>query len=142
RLVAHARFVDRDTRAAPAADTQAPPAPSASSSLPWRPRRFMTLLLVLGMLCVGGVIAARVVGFREGVPAAHEGARWQVDQRRSITSDPGAELLPRISPDGTRVAYSVGEGTHAGSRVVVRGTDQSRERRLTMDDSGEERYPV
>ena len=141
RLVAPTRFVERDTRAALPADAAAAPA-SPSASLPSRWRRFMPLLLVLGGLCAGGVIAARVVSSREQVAATVEGARWQADQRRSLTSDPGAELLPRISPDGMRVAYSVGEDTPAGSRIVLRGLEQSRERRLTEDDTGEECYPV
>jgi Tol biopolymer transport system component len=51
-------------------------------------------------------------------------------------------LLPRISPDGTRVAYSVGEDTPAGSRIVVRGLGQSRVHRLAGDSAGEECHPV
>lgn len=142
RLVAPARFFERDTRAALPDDAMAAPASSPPPLSQPRWRRFMPLLLVLGGLCAGGVIVARVLASREQVPVVVEGARWQVDQRRSLTSDPGPELLPRISPDGMRVAYSVGEDTSSGSRIVVRGLDQSRERRLSEDDTGEECYPV
>jgi Tol biopolymer transport system component/DNA-binding winged helix-turn-helix (wHTH) protein len=143
RLVAPARFVERDMREALPPDAPATPASQRPSPpLQSSGRRWVPWLLVFGALCAGAVVTARVVSSRAQAPAAVEGARWQVDQRRSLTSDPGAELLPRISPDGLRVAYSVGEDSPAGSRIVTRGLDQSRERRLTKDDAGEECYPV
>ena len=142
RLIAPVRFVQSDPREPVPADsaTSHVASPPMPPRLQWR--RALPLLLVVVGLCAGGVIAARVVNSRGQALLVVEGARWQVDQRRSLTSDPGAELLPRLSPDGMRVAYSVGEDSAAGSRVVVRGLDQSRERHLTDDATGEECHPV
>lgn len=141
RLVAPVRFVDHDARTAPqaeAAATQATPPPRRQS----RRRRLVLLLPVLAALGLGAAIAVRLAMPRPAAPVPAEEARWQVDQRRSLTSAPGGELLPRISPDGVSVAYSTGEDSPAGSRIVVRGLEPSRERRLTHGDAGEECYPV
>lgn len=144
RLVAPVRFIERDPRDTDVAAADTAPARATSAPPPREPRwrRVLPLLLVTLGLCAGAVIAARVIDSRNQDPAAVEAARWQVDQRRSLTSDPGAELLPRISPDGARVAYSVGEDTPAGSHIVVRGLAQSREHRLAQDSEGEECHPV
>jgi len=40
---------------------------------------------------------------------------------RPLTSDPGMELAPRLSPDGTRVAFALVEGDE--SRIVVQSLD-------------------
>lgn len=139
RLIAPVRFVDHDSRvseaAVAAADLPPPRRPSA-----WR--RLLPALLLFGGIGVGGAVAMHLVASRAPVPAPVEGARWEVDQRRSLTSYRGAEFLPRISPDGLRVAYSIGEDSPAGSRIVVRGLEQSRERHLSDEQAGEECYPV
>jgi DNA-binding winged helix-turn-helix (wHTH) protein len=45
---------------------------------------------------------------------------------RVFTSDPGIELHPRFSPDGTQVAYALASG--ARSRIVVQAVDTSTRR--------------
>ena len=53
-------------------------------------------------------------------PASETGtASWQVTDLRAITSDPGAERRPHISPDGTRLAYiKVDPGTRLDSVLL------------------------
>ena len=145
RLVAEARFHAEDPnareRVAPAPDGA--PDGDPGRPPPMRPRRLARSLAALA--CLGLAAAAIVAMMRwpasQGSEPAPDEARWQVEQRRSLTSDPGAELLPRISPDGLRIAYSIGEDSHGGSRIVVRGLEPSRTSKLG-DDAGEDFYPV
>jgi len=39
-------------------------------------------------------------------------SRWKVGGARALTSDPGAERRPQLSPDGTRVAFAIAEFRH------------------------------
>ena len=67
---------------------------SARLAARWR------LALPIAVLLVVAVLAYFVkVGF-DGSPPS-----WHASNVRALTSDPDAELLPHISPDGTRVAF-------------------------------------
>ena len=69
--------------------------------------------------------------------------RWHVSEQRAITADPGPENFPRISPDGTRVAYSVSDVDRA--QCAYRAALADAIARDAADGSrlpGEESYPV
>ena len=148
RLVAPARFLDAYDGAdslqladvsAHGAETAAI-ARSAASSWPTR-RTFVrsigTALALLALLAIGVIVLRRPDG-----NASESPPRWVASEQRSITADPGPENFPRISPDGTRVAYSIGEMEKHNGHIVQRSLTQSRVVRLTDSAIGEEYYPV
>jgi Tol biopolymer transport system component/DNA-binding winged helix-turn-helix (wHTH) protein len=54
-----------------------------------------------------------------------------------ITSSPGFEIFPTLSPDASQVAYvTMPDGSTGGSRIMVQTTDQSQPRRLTNPPRG------
>ncbi|HJT97935.1 MAG TPA: winged helix-turn-helix domain-containing protein [Rhodanobacteraceae bacterium] len=133
RLVAPARFIDRvEETNAPAASAPAPEA-RATASGPWRIALVAVALIVLAA-------AAIALSYRPGTAIASK-PRWHASEQRAITADRGPENFPRISPDGTRIAYSVGEAEH-NARIVQRSLTQSRVMRLTEASAGEEFFPV
>jgi Tol biopolymer transport system component/DNA-binding winged helix-turn-helix (wHTH) protein len=69
-------------------------------------------------------------------------SRWQVSERRMLTTDPGPENFPSVSPDGSRIAYSIGDPAAHKQRIVQRSMQPSRTVRLTSAESGAELYPV
>ncbi|SOD54235.1 WD40-like Beta Propeller Repeat [Pseudoxanthomonas wuyuanensis] len=69
------------------------------------------------------------------VPAAATTAPARAYQL--ITSSPGFEIFPALSPDASQVAYVVmPDGSTGGSRIVVQTTDQSQPRPLTDPPRG------
>jgi Tol biopolymer transport system component len=56
-----------------------------------------------------------------------------------LTSDPGLEVQPSISPDGRRVAYAAGHSLQM--HVVVRPIEGGRATRLTADTAANEWFP-
>lgn len=140
RLVAEVRFFDED----PNARSPDAPAPRRSAEAPppraMRPAKWLALAAAIGLAAIAAIAATR--GRTSPSPAAAaEPPRWNIADRRSLTSDPGPELLPRISPDGQRIAYSVGEDAPSGSRIVVRGIEPSRTS-LLGGEAGEDCHPV
>ncbi len=87
--------------------------------------------------------AAIVIGhLRSGaVATAHAARAWTVSERRVITSDPGAERRPQLSPDGTRVAFAAPDPV-ATSRVVVRSIEPSQTVHVTNGGSEQEMLPA
>jgi len=65
-----------------------------------------------------------------------------VSVRCALTADPGPEHYPRISPDGTRVAYSIVDPVRHASRIVQRSLAQSRLIDVTDGIAGNEFFPV
>lgn len=63
------------------------------------------------------------------VAAAHGG--WKAEDIRTITSDPGPERVPRMSPDGTRFVYEKVDIDSSISRIQVRGIKPSHMQTLT-----------
>ncbi len=49
---------------------------------------------------------------------------WRTSNVRAVTSDPGAELRPRLSPDGTRVAYGKIVQETGFDRLYIRTMEQ------------------
>jgi Tol biopolymer transport system component/DNA-binding winged helix-turn-helix (wHTH) protein len=134
RLVAPARFVDRYD--SDARDTAIVETPTEA-----KPARRIAVGLASAALAL---VAIASVGFgwrRDETPAPAK-ARWHASEQRAITADPGPENFPRISPDGTRVAYSVGEADHHHAHIVQRSLTQSRVMRLTEPSASDEFFPV
>lgn len=131
RLVAPARFLDRydDTR------DQAAAAPIAAP----KPARRVAFGLATAALALVAIASVAFAWRRDEAPPQ---PRWHASEQRAITADPGPENFPRISPDGTRVAYSVGEADHRHAHIVQRSLTQSRVMRLTEPGAADEFFPV
>ena len=139
RLVAPARFIDDSTATAFApgvkADVRAPD--SARAARPYRTRRWVFAA------ATAATIAVLALGFRrEQGDSAELKPRWHASAPRTITADPGPEHYPRISPDGTRVAYSIVDPVRHFSRIVQRSLTQPRLIGVTDGAAGNEFYPV
>jgi len=75
-------------------------------------------------------------------PVAATASRWKVGGARALTSDPGAERRPQLSPDGTRVAFAIADSATAINRVVVRSIEPSQVVRISSGGSENESLPV
>jgi len=140
RLIAPARFLDSfDARSAlvPVGNGGAVAASIASSQ---RRRTVLRAASALSLLIVVGIAAIALQRQQAGTTELKP--RWHVADQRAITADPGPENFPRISPDGTRVAYSVRDPGRYDAHIVQRSLAQSRVMRLTAPASGRESYPV
>ena len=121
--------------AAPASETP-PPATSSAPRLRW---------LVAAAASGALVVAIAIAGVRYGggyavvAPAAPE---WKVGDSRALTSDPGAERRPHLSPDGTRVAYAAVDPDSGINRIVVRSIEPSKLVRISAGATGQEALPV
>ncbi|HZP66245.1 MAG TPA: winged helix-turn-helix domain-containing protein [Rudaea sp.] len=95
---------------------------------------FATAALACALALILGVRAARLA------PASNK-PHWRAADMRLITSDPGAERRPHLSPDGTRVAYSklVPDRT---ARVYTRAVEPSQVTPLSSGADGIETAPV
>ena len=147
RLIAPAHYSDVDIapRERAIAGTLAPASNGAvfvaDEATPAPPRLPQLLIAALaGALTVAAVLA----GFwRYAAPTATPAApRWQTQDWRALTAEPGPERYPAISPDGTRVAYSSGDATRHNARLVVRSVDSPRTVQLSQFPGAEEYYPV
>ena len=135
RLVAPAQFLDRF-------DVDAIMAPNArADSSAGTPRRRIAIITAFAMLALATIAGAAIALRREesGGPAK---PHWLASEQRAITADPGPENFPRISPDGTRVAYSVSDADRHNAHIVQRSLTQSRVMRLTEPNISEDYFPV
>lgn len=69
-------------------------------------------------------------------------AGWQVEDLRALTSDPGAERRPHISPDGTRIAFGILDADTGFDRIVVRSIEASQNVHLTPGRNQHEALPA
>jgi Tol biopolymer transport system component/DNA-binding winged helix-turn-helix (wHTH) protein len=137
RLVAPARFIDDSTASAFAPGVHADDAKSPKAPPAHRARRW-----ILGAVAAA-TIATLALGLRrEQGDSAELKPRWHASAQRTITADPGPERYPRISPDGTRVAYSIVDPVRHASRIVQRSLVQSRLIDVTNGVAGNEFFPV
>ncbi len=137
RLVAEVAFLDAVE--ASAHDGQA----GAATVTPRPPRRLRPTIVVAVIL---GVVAAMAVAWfatqASRAPAVVAVPEWVVRGMRTLTTDPGAEKYPRISPDGTRIAYSASDSSQRNFRLLVRTLEQARPLRLGVNEDGEEFRPA
>ena len=138
RLVAPARFIDDSTAAAFAPGAHFDERKSASATpRPPRARRW-----IFGAIAVATVAVLAVGLRRQQGDSAELKPRWHASAPRTITADPGPEHYPRISPDGTRVAYSIVDPVRHLSRIVQRSLSQPRLIEVTDGIAGNEFFPV
>ena len=135
RLVAPARFLDRYD-----ADAIGSPA-GALDAAAGAPKRRLAIRAAAAALALI-TIAIGAIALKHEESSAATKPRWQASDQRAITADPGPERFPRISPDGTRVAYSVSDADRHNAHIVQRSLTQSRVMRLTEPSTSEEFFPV
>lgn len=92
--------------------------------------------------CVLILVTAGIVAVTKRASTDRAAAGWQAIDIRAITSDPGPERRPRVSPDGTRVAYSQLDPSSGFERIVVRSVDQSQAIHLTARATADEDLPT
>ncbi len=102
-----------------------------TARLSWR-----WLLAAVAIVAVLSGLALRVNEGSRGV------GRWSASDIRAVTSDPGAERRPSLSPDGTRVAYAQFEQASGVDRIVMRAIGQSQSVHLTTNSATFEEMPV
>ena len=103
--------------------------------------RLLWVWLALGLAAAAGV--ALLVAWRGGRETAGTPSAWTASEIRQLTSDPGSERRPSVSPDGTRVIYAQADqagGASGTDRIVMRAIGQSKSVRVTSrkSDSFEE----
>jgi Tol biopolymer transport system component/DNA-binding winged helix-turn-helix (wHTH) protein len=99
----------------------------------------LRMLLALGLIAVAAVLAYAVDRY---VRAPTATAAWKATALRVLTSDPGSEVRPHISPDGTRAAFGVLDPKSNLDRIVVRAMDASQRVQLTTGSDRHEAMPV
>lgn len=126
---------DLETGDAVHGDAQAAPvaAPLAQAAT----RRTSRALLV-GAAAALAVLAAALAGWLK--PSSRP--TWRVEDVHALTSDPGSEYRPHLSPDGSRVAFSVFDPESKFERLVVRSVEPSRTIRLTSSGTAIEGLPM
>ena len=138
RLVAPARFMDRFEAQAAGRPSTGGAAGDVAAAVPKRYVRIYSVFAALALITIGATFALR----RDQLGSAELKPRWHASEQRVVTADPGPENFPRVSPDGTRVAYSVGDSDKHNARIVQRSLTQSRVVRLTESTVGSEFFPV
>lgn len=136
RLVAEVAFLDAleaPMRADPSGVAPAPPRPR---------RRSRPTLIAACALVLAAIAAAWFATRADRAPATAVAPVWVVRGMRTLTSEPGAEKYPRISPDGTRIAYSASDPSQRNFRLLVRTLEQARPLRLGVNEDGEEFRPA
>ncbi len=138
-VIETAPIVEEPRDAASANDAPVParvvPRPRFARALRWT---FAAAALAVVIAATAIVIAHLRSGATAAAPAAHA---WTVSARRTITSDPGAERRPQLSPDGTRVAFAMPDPV-ATTRVVVRSIEPSQVVHITNVGGEQEMLPA
>jgi DNA-binding winged helix-turn-helix (wHTH) protein len=148
RLLAPVSLLDAEPIAGNAAHTAAGNDPilvdaaqAPASAQPSR-SRLHWLWLLLG-IAVAAVLV--VLTWRRGGKTERDAGGWKTSDIRAVTSDPGSERRPAISPDGTRVAYAQldpASGANGVDRIVMRAIGQSQSVRLTAKSDTYEEVPA
>ncbi|MET0230194.1 MAG: winged helix-turn-helix domain-containing protein [Rhodanobacteraceae bacterium] len=128
-LVAERDLAPLDEESASATTIEAI-APTVRVEPPRAPPRWPLVAVAIGsvLVAIAAIGVAIFVGRnRAAAPAANaaHAAQWKVEDASALTSDPGPERRPQLSPDGTRVAFSVGDAPGVPSHVVVRSIEPS-----------------
>lgn len=115
---------------------------SARPAEPPRAARPSRYWLLLGLALA---VALAAVAWRGGVEAPRATGHWIASDIRALTSDPGSERRPAVSPDGMRVAYAKFDpvsGAKGVDRLVMRATGQSQAVRITAKSDSSEEVPA
>jgi len=109
-------------------------------SLPSRHARWVLWLSVM----VFAALLLAAIAFRKGVmlPPATQASAWRATDAHAVTSEPGAELSPHLSPDGTRLVYVKFFPETNVSRLFVRALQPSQATLLTSRAGGREGSPT
>ena len=116
-------------------DSAAPVVPAASAATaPVRSWRWFAAAAVLTVV-VFVVVALRIGGAPATASASVSGTPLM------LTADPGAESTPRLSPDGSRLAYVAIDADSGRQRIHMRGVNASTTL-FPSEGLGEESWPV
>lgn len=127
--------VSASAPAEPAAETITAPAPRGRGVRHWAP--------ALGAL----LVAAVLLGWWFGPPqtatpeAPPSEPRWALRDWRRLTSEPGADLQPRLAPDGARLAY-VRRADSGRYKVHLRALDGSPAQPLALGIDADDVQPA
>lgn len=116
---------------APAAE----PVPSRRSGVGVRTIAAVAAVLLVALAALG----YRALSVRGGATAA---ARWQTSDLRALTSDPGAEYRPHLSPDATRIAFGTFNPQEFSERLVMRSVEPSQRIFLTQGSNLVDGFPT
>ncbi|MBS0516002.1 MAG: PD40 domain-containing protein [Proteobacteria bacterium] len=107
---------DGSMESATTASAPSPVAPATPKMTRWTKFALPLVVLLILLAAVGWYFDRR----GRGSPSP-----WIVSNLRALTSDPEAEVLPHISPDGTRVAFGKLIEATGLDRLFIRGIEPS-----------------
>lgn len=129
---------DSSEQAAPAA-----PGADAPSSTHWN-RTWIGWAAAVALLALG---IASTAWWKSAAPVRESAslaapAVWKAVNQRTVTSYPGPEHRPSISPDGTRIAWSMHDAASNFDRIYIRSIDDSQLVHLTVGTNRHEAMPA
>lgn len=99
------------------------------------------IVAIVAAAALGALVAAGYHALRQpGESAA--ATRWRTSDLHALTSDPGAEYRPHLSPDATRVAFGVFDPRQASERLMMRSVEPSQRVALTPGGDAVEAFPI
>lgn len=107
-----------NTESAAAGHASSQAAPAARPAAKWTQFALPFIVLLLALAIAAGWYVIRSGRVSPPPP-------WTVSNLRALTSDPEAEILPHISPDGTRVAFGKLIEATGLDRLFIRGVEPS-----------------
>ena len=92
----------------------------------------------IGMMVVAGVAAVAVLGVGAATwSRLRPAAAWSAEGMRPLTSEPGVETDPALSPDGRFLVYAAGPGFYGQNDLFLRSVSEGAPLRLTADPADE-----
>jgi Tol biopolymer transport system component/DNA-binding winged helix-turn-helix (wHTH) protein len=109
---------------------------------PARVRTWKRWAAPAALLLVAIGFAAVLLAGRIQRPNVSAEPTWRVSDVHALTSDPGSEYRPHLSPDSTRVAFSIFDPQSQFERLIVRSVEPSQLVRLTSTGTAIEAVPM
>ena len=126
----------------PAVETSAPAPAASSGGLGWMVLSgvlaIVALVLVIILLVPGGEPVAVVAETDSSSAVVEPDSIWTFD---SLTSDPGMENAPSLSPDGEFIVFSMRSSEREDDSIYLLRVEGKRPIELTPDLIGEEESP-